>query len=466
MNRLWGTLAFRFAFGYWVLFFAAMAIIAGTVYFGTVDLQERRINNALAATAARLSRAFEDRGSAGLSEEIQELLTDNIDQDTESYLLLDAQGRVLAGNLQPWSEAGLPFDRLIERHVLRYGKPSFSRLLLHRLPDGTVVVVGRDMDDQVQSRNLVLTALALGGVASLLVAGGGAVLFRRRLEDSIALIRRTASAIEAGDLSRRIPLSGPEDEFVRLNRSINQMLDRIEHLVNGIKDVSNAIAHDLRTPLGRIRARLDENLRRDPGREQLTDAMQSAIDDVDNLIATLNRLLQIAEAESGASRQSFAMVDLSTVATDVQELYDAAAEAQGIVLVAQTAPAPAILGDRHLIFSAVANLVDNAIKYTGTGATVMIETAFDRGTSTVSVRDDGPGIPAGERANVVRRFYRLDPSRSQPGNGLGLSIVSAVAILHRGKLVLEDGHPGLVARIVLPLAEGDGAASDGHTGAI
>jgi signal transduction histidine kinase len=322
------------------------------------------------------------------------------------------------------------------------------------LPDGSILVVGRDMQDQREIEQLVWRALLAGGAAALLLAIGGAVLFRRQLEHRVSAIRRTAREIEAGDLTRRIPVSGVEDEFARLNRDINSMLDRIEHLMDGVRHVSNAIAHDLRTPLGRIRSRLEEALR--PGNNnaaQLAGTARFAIQQVDDLIQMLDRLLQIAEAEAGARRASFTLVPLGSVVSDVVELYDATAEAEGITLVSEIESNPGTLGDRNLLASALVNLIDNALKYAGSGATVRVRAAQEPDTVSIVVQDDGPGIPSAERSRVVDRFYRLDRSRSLPGNGLGLSIVTAIASLHWGKLYLEDAKPGLIARIVLPRAE-------------
>jgi signal transduction histidine kinase len=321
------------------------------------------------------------------------------------------------------------------------------------LPDGSILVVGRDLQDQREIERLVWHSLLAGGAAALVLAIGGALLFRRQIEHRVGAIRRTALQIEAGDLSRRIPISDVEDEFARLNRDINRMLDRIEHLMDGVRHVSNAIAHDLRTPLGRIRSGLEEALSSGNSMAQLAGAARFAIQQVDELIRMLDRLLQIAEAESGARRQSFALVPLSSVASDVVELYDATAEAEGITLTSDIKGRPVALADRNLLTSALANLVDNALKYAGTGSTVQVRVVEERDTVSIVVQDDGPGIPPTERARVIDRFYRLDESRSLPGNGLGLSIVTAIASLHSGELDLADASPGLIARVILPRAE-------------
>ena len=453
MSRLWGHVAFRLALGCGVLALGSMAVVSAAFYFGTVGVLERNTDGYLISVGQRLVRHDRSRGGEALRQEIQRLLTDGIDQDTEVYLLVEPNGREIVGNITGWTLAAAPLDRLTDLTVIRYGRPSLSRLLPRRLSDGSILVVGRDMQDRREIEQLVWRALLAGGAAALLLAIGGAFLFRRQLEHRIGAIRRIALEIEAGDLGRRIPVSAADDEFARLNRDINHMLDRIEHLMDGVRHVSNAIAHDLRTPLARIRSRLEETLCLNEGMTGLVETSRFAIQQIDELIRMLDTLLQIAEAESGARRLSFTRIPLASVVSDVVELYDAAAEAEGITLVTATEGRATTLGDRQLLASAVANLVDNALKYAGSGATVHVRTTHQRETVSIIVRDDGPGIPLAERSRVLDRFYRLDRSRGLPGNGLGLSIVAAVASLHWGKLYLEDADPGLLARVVLPRSE-------------
>ena len=312
MSRFWGTVAFRLAFSYGLLAIGSMSVIAAAFYFGTVGVLERGIDAKLLSMSSRLARHYESRGDEAVRKEIQQLLVDGIEQDTEVYLLVAPDGRKLVGNIFGWTEKSARLDTLTDLAVMRNGRPSLSRLLPRQLPDGAILVVGRDLQDQREIERLVWHALFAGGAVALVLAVGGALLFRRQIEHRVGAIRRTALEIEAGDLSRRIPISDAEDEFARLNRDINRMLDRIEHLMDGVRHVSNAIAHDLRTPLGRIRSRLEEALSPGDSVAQLAGTARFAIQQVDELIQMLGRLLQIAEAESGARRQSFAPVPLAS----------------------------------------------------------------------------------------------------------------------------------------------------------
>jgi signal transduction histidine kinase len=427
-------------------------VVSAVFYFGTVGVVAHRADVKLRGISNRLVAHYQMRGAASVRREIDELLTDGIDQDTEVYQLIGADGRELAGNLAGWTPSPAESGRFEDHGVIRNGTPSVSRLLTQSLPDGAIVVVGRDMRDQFDIEGIVWRALMAGAIGAVLLAFFGALVFRRQLEGRIAAIRRTAHEIEGGDMTRRVPISGDDDEFARLGRDINRMLDQIESLMEGVRHVSNAIAHDLRTPLGRIRGQLDEGLRQAKTTAQLADTARFAIAGIDDLIRVFDRLLQIAEAESGTRRQSFAPVRLGSIIADVVELYDAEAEARGIALLTEADDAAMTLGDRNLLASAVANLIDNALKYAGKGATVRVLTNRDRDSVSVTVEDNGPGIPASERNRVVERFYRVDASRNLPGNGLGLSIVASIAALHWGSLELRDGVPGLRASIILPQA--------------
>jgi signal transduction histidine kinase len=458
--RLGNSLAARLALGNGALLVGLIFVISGVFYFGTVGVLDRSMDGKIVAISARLLQAYGNRPVAELVREIDRELRDGIDSDTEIFLVTSPAGERVVGNLSQWPTADTPTGQLVNRQVVRDGRPSFARLIVRPMPHGGLLYVGRDLSEQRAIRDLVLRALEAAAAVSLVLIALGAWFFRRQIERGIGGIRRTAHEIEAGNLDRRIALSG-DDEFARLGRDINRMLDRIEQLMNGVRHVSNAIAHDLRTPLGRIRARLDEALTREMTISGLAHAGRLAIEEIDDLILLLNKLLQIAEAESGMRTGSFVRVDLTRVVRDMAELYDAAAEEAGITLAVSSEAPVWAKGDRDLLASAVASLIDNAIKYAGAGSKVELsaESGPEDSLAIVTVRDNGPGVPDDELSKLTERFYRMDRSRHQPGNGLGLAIVSAIASLHSGKLVLANASPGLRASILLPSADPEQAPS-------
>jgi signal transduction histidine kinase len=432
------SIAARLALGYGLLVAAALGVLALIFYLGTIGVFDRTIDAKITGIDRRLAARYANIPPASLVKEIHRLLADGIDSDTEVYLLLDSVGKPLAGNLSSWP-ALLPGGGLRDADVVRDGRATRARLIATALDDGNVLIVGRDLSDRDAIRAMVWRSLAVGAALVLLLSAGGAVWFRRRLESRIAAIRRTANAIAAGDLSRRIGADAgavSTDEFGRLTADIDRMLDRIEHLVDGVRHVSNAIAHDLRTPLSRIRNRLADAVRGNAAAAALGTAAESSIADIDALTALFEKLLQIAEAESGMRPASFAALDLQGIARDLVELYEASAEEKRIVLAFTGTGEVAVEGDRNLIASALDNLIDNAFKYAGAGARIEVDASVAEGLANLVVRDDGPGIPAAELPRVRERFYRLDRSRHLPGNGLGLSIVAAIATLHRGALIL------------------------------
>ncbi|WP_425254462.1 sensor histidine kinase [Janthinobacterium sp. NFX145] len=442
------SIAARLALGYGVLVVVSISIVCAVFYFGTIGVLDRSVDRKLTLLSERLAALYQQGDSSRTAAEIAHLLTDRTDSDTEIFLLVGADGRRVAGNLSSWPDVGSPVGRLLHRDVTREGRRVPARMLIRDLEGGARLFVGRDMEEGKSIRTLVLRSLAYGGGVAILLVVAGAWLFRRQLEARIGQIRRTAGEIEAGDLSRRIPVAS-EDEFGLLSRDINRMLDRIEHLMEGVRHVSNAIAHDLRTPLGRIRNKLDGALRQRQDVAGYAQTAQAAIDDIDDLTRVFDKLLQIAAAESGMRPEHFDDIDLQQIGADIVEMYEATADEQGVLLVQMYGDGVPARGDRNLLGSALASLVDNAIKYAGPGATVEVSAGSDEQGGWLAVRDNGPGVPKEELPKLTQRFYRLDKSRHLPGNGLGLSIVAAIAALHGGSLEIEDAAPGLRLRLRL-----------------
>jgi signal transduction histidine kinase len=451
LTRWWTSIAFRQALIYGALVVLTMTVLLTVLYAGTVGEWQRRIDRQIDATTARLLDYEARQGVDALATHIEGLLGDGVDSDTEVYVLVDPAGHKVVGNLALAPGLAAPRSAIIERQVLRAGRRSQSRLRITRLADGSVLIVGRDMRDQRELESLIGRASLSGALVTLLMAIGGALLFRRQLEHRIGAIRLTAARIERGDLEQRVPISAQQDEFARLSRDINAMLDRIHALMEGVRHVSNTIAHNIRTPLSRILARLRKAHDGHNPTAELPAAVAGAIAEIEDLNVLFDKLLQLAEVEAGARRRGFAPVSLNAIAVDVLELYDPVAEAKGLTLTHALGGVPGepmTTGDGDLLANAMANLLDNAIKYTDAGGAIHVDTGRAATAVTITVRDNGRGIPPEERARAGTRFHRLD--RSVPGFGLGLASVTAIARLHGGSLELEDAQPGLIARLVLP----------------
>jgi signal transduction histidine kinase len=443
-----GSIAFRLAVGYGVLLAASMATLSAIVYFGTVGVFEHSIDNKIMTVETHLADAWVRDGRMGLVREIDAQLHDLIDTDTEVVGLVDAKGRILAGNMGRWYGDLPAAGELAFGQMERNGTPVSVRLIATRLEDGSRLVVGRDLIELDAIRSVVERALLVSGAVSILLAFFGAQIFRTRLEARIVRIRRTTARIAAGELSSRIVVMG-NDEFARLGDDINRMLDRIEALMEGVRHVSNSIAHDLRTPLSRVRSRLDRALQASADPHALVADARLAIEDIDSVISLFDKLLQIAALESGVRAGTFEKLDLAGIAHDMTELYEAAAEEQGVALHFTGTPTT-IRGDRDLLASALASLIDNAIKYGRNGGKVDVEVATVDGAPALTVRDYGQGVPPEDMDKLTRRFYRVDQSRHLPGNGLGLSIVTAITQLHEGTLALRRLDPGFEASMVFP----------------
>lgn len=446
------SVVFRMAAGYGVLLLLSVVLIAAVFYVGTAGILRSNIDEQLHSHARHLVQEEQQHGLVALASDIHDLLTDNQDSDTEIYLLLDPRGKKIIGNLTAWPDAAVATNGMHQLEVDRLDRHATSRVLTHRFADGSTLLVGRDMQDVRTLEHRIVVAFAIGGLLALMLAGGGALLFRSQLQRQLKAIHRTTTEVAAGRLDRRIAVGHSRDEFATVAGDVNQMLDEIERLMDSTRQVSNAIAHDLRTPLGRVRAALEQALRSPQRESRLPRDAQYAIDEIDSLITVLDKMLQIAEAESGVRRGSFEALPLRELLDDIAELYQPAAEMRAITLQTTVEGEPSVLADRHLLAGVLANLLDNAFKYAGEGARVEMTAAVAGEWIRLSVRDNGPGIPQALLSRATERFFRVDASRHQRGNGLGLSIVAAVVALHRGRLTLENTSPGLRVVIELPPA--------------
>lgn len=445
LRRLWASVAFRLALNYGVLALLTLVSVLSVFYLQTVGVMEQRVLRQIAISHQQLVSQFEQGGHEALQREIQRLTADGVDSDSEIYLLLDAQGRQIAGNhtLDP-----ALVTRMLQRDSQVHAYP-FGRASAHRLSDGSVLVIGNDLQDLRQFESLVGNATQAAALLAVLLVVGGTALFRDLLERQVASIRRTVATVSEGELAERIRPRTQDDEFARLEQDINHMLDRIVGLMDGVRHVSNTIAHNLRTPLTRILTRLRAVQKPGTPPEALREATQTAIAEIEELTTVFEKLLQIAEAEAGARRQHFEPVGLHALLTDVVELYEAVAEDSGSHIDYRPIQELTVIGDRDLLASAFANLVDNALKHAGPGARVELRTFEQRGRAVVTISDNGPGIPAGSHGLLGTRFHRL--SDDTPGHGLGLASVKAIVQLHGADLHFENANPGLRVRVALPL---------------
>jgi signal transduction histidine kinase len=385
------------------------------------------------------------------------------------YLVTTPSGEGLAGNVGSLEPGVLDQPGWLETNYHRLEAPESAehRALVRvvQLPGGFHLLVGRDLEERERLFGIVVNA-GQWSLALVIVLGlVGGFFVSRRVLSRIDAMTGTAQTIMAGDLSGRLPVAGTGDELDRLADNVNAMLERIEALMRGLKEVSDNIAHDLKTPLTRLRNRCEQALRSASGEASYRAALESTIAESDDLIRTFDALLMIARAESGQARENMTEFDASEIARDVGELYEPVADEKGIVLTIDAPATAPVRGNRELVSQALANLIDNAIKYAGPNgkangvpAEIVVKAGMDGERITLSVADRGPGIPDADRGRVVERFVRLEQSRSEPGSGLGLSLASAVARLHGGELKLEDNHPGLRTTIALPCA-GPGASA-------
>jgi len=451
-HRLVRTHAFRLAALYFLVFAVSVSGVLLFVYWTSADFVERQTEATLDAEITGLAEQYAQRGLSGLVQ-IVAARSAGDRGDGMLYLVTGPDGGPLAGNIAAWP-AGVP---------ARGGRLSFTTAARVKernethpaqgasfiIPGNYRLLVGRDISDATAFRNRVRTTLLWAGLVALGVGLLGGTAMSRNLLRRVEQVNRTSERVMAGNLSDRVPLAGTSDEFDQLAANLNRMLDQIERLMTAMREVTDDVAHDLKTPLARLRVRLELALLGGLDGIDQKEAIRSAIDDADRLLATFNALLSIAELESGARRDESETLDLSEVARSAAELYEPVAEEKGFVLSLATEPGVRIRGSRHLLSQALANLLDNALKYAD-GGEIQMRVEHAAGRAALEVADRGPGIAEADREIVFDRFVRLERSRSTPGNGLGLSLVRAVARRHKGTVELADNRPGLRVRLEFP----------------
>jgi signal transduction histidine kinase len=442
--RLPSSTAFRFAAFFSMAFTLVIVVMGASVYWAIRnELRYELDQRVVAARVALLREAADD--NLGLRRAIDYRVTH--EHGDMRYALLDADGQLVAGSSIATSPSlgwsGIEF-RMPDNPT------DGARIFASRTADGGLLIVGSDPEaiEELDERMVPLFVAAFGLIAA--IGATGAFLFGRLLQRRLDAINRTAEAIIGGDLARRVPLGGNGDEFDRLAATLNRMLERIGGLLDNLRQVSGDIAHDLRTPLTRLRQKLElaEGGPDDPA--VMKSAMHEAIEQTDDMLALFSGILGISEIEAGGAGVRMARVDLSALVTDLADSYQPSAEDSGRSLTRDIAPGIVIEGNRELLAQAGVNLLDNALRHTPAGTAIHMGLTEHGDDVVFAVSDHGPGIPPADRERMFTRFTRLESSRSTPGHGLGLSLVSAIARAHGGSAALEDNHPGAIAMVTIP----------------
>ena len=459
LGRLLRTNAFRLAALYLALFATSVLALLAFIYFSTADFVERQTEATVDGELTSLGEQYKENGLDGLTKAIIERSKGKPRSDEPLYLLTDEDYQPVIGNLTIWPDAKTLKPGWISFPVNVYRRNGTAELhdalgeTLTLLPDGYHLLVGRDISAANLFRTSILETMAWASLLTLMLGVLGGLFMTRNMLRRVDAVNRTSEHIIHGDMSQRVPLTGSGDEFDQLATNLNAMLDQIERLMTGMRQVTDNIAHDLRTPLARLRARLEVTLLEKPDAQRYGEALRLTISEADTLLGTFNALLSIAEAEAGSRREPLAVVRLDEIAHSVAELYEPVADEKGITLAALIDEGLLVRGDRHLLSQAIANLLDNALKYTPAGS-VSLTVRAEGELARVEVADTGPGVPTEQREAVFDRFVRLEGSRSTPGNGLGLSLVRAVARMHGGSVRLEENRPGASSpglRVILSL---------------
>ncbi|MDK9697739.1 MAG: HAMP domain-containing histidine kinase [Siculibacillus sp.] len=458
LRRLFRTTAVRLSAIYIVVFTVFSLFLVVAVTHEAARVVDRQLVEAIAVEVDTLLDDYRDGGLVRLVTTLDERARR---PDAGLFYVVDPNGNPVAGNV-----AELPLQAVIEDddepHRLAYSRFEDGREARHvalvrsfTLENGFHVLVGRDIGERERFRSVFRKAFRWIAGAMVVLAGLTWWFLARRVLKRIDQVSEASRRIVAGDLSGRLPVSGSGDEFDRLAVSLNDMLAKIGELMKGLKEVSDNIAHDLKTPLTRLRNRLEAALAEPEDADGHRRALEAAIEESDGLIRTFDALLMIARVEAGSSLATADEVDLAEIAREVGELYEPVAEDAGVALSVEAEGSVKLVGVRELLAQALVNLVDNALKHgrsEGREAKVTISVGREGDRAVLSVADAGPGVPEADRTRVLDRFTRLEASRNAPGSGLGLALVAAVARHHRGTIELSDAAPGLMVTIRLPTA--------------
>jgi signal transduction histidine kinase len=442
------TTVARMALIYIGVFSVTTIVLFGSVYVLTLRAMDDATENLMESQLLGLNEQYASLGLRGLVAVIRER-SQSLDRSRAVYLLADEQLRPLVGNLTAWPQLNAQRGKWFEFNVMVNGEsglePHPIRAALVTLPDGYRLLIGTDVIERARLANVMQRVGALALVLLVLVGAVIAIWMNRRLLHQVHAIAAAGEDIANGDFAKRLPITGSGDELDELATQLNGLLERIEQLTLALRFVIDGTAHDLRGPLNRLRLRLEQALVQasDANREPI----EAALTDADVLLRTLEALLRIAQVQSGAANAEVATLSLGKLVREIAELYAPLAEQRGIRLELQQLDTGAVSGSRQLLAHAVANLLDNAVKYTPTGGHISVSVLADAKSVLLKVEDNGPGIPAADRQRVLQRFVRLDSAQAEPGTGLGLSLVAAVCRFHHAALSLDSASPGLQVKI-------------------
>lgn len=462
LGKLFRTTAFKLSLAYFLVFAVSASLVMGWVAWN----MRRVMNDQLAATIeAEIKGLAELPGPGGIRRIVDVIDRRSRQPGASLYLITNFLGQPIAGNIVALPPDALREPGLRETTYERLGDADVERRAIARvliLPGGFRLLVGRDLEDREAISALVGRALVTSLFWLAIIGAFGGLFVARRVLRRVDAMNASAQTIMQGNLAQRLPVGRSNDELDRLAGNLNAMLERIQELMGGLREVSDNIAHDLKTPLTRLRNRAEEALRTASAPQEYRAALEKMIDESDQLIAIFNALLMIARLEAGSETAPAKTFDLGLAVRDVVDLYEPLAEDAGVTLVINESADCFVNASRELMGQAIANLIDNALKY-GAGACegapgeVRVSVRGVDGAVEVEVADRGPGIPPEDRERVLGRFVRLEGSRSQPGSGLGLSLAAAVARLHNGSIRLEDNAPGLRAILTTPAATSEAA---------
>ncbi len=444
--RLLHTTAVRLAVKAVLLYGLLLATVLATLYWFSNNNFDTEVERALEQELVNLNQLSVDGGRERLLAAIEQL-----QQQGHIVLLASPDGDKLAGNLKEWpEESGIEPDgkargAWFEEDVIPselYDDDAYWPVAAVELGDGSQLLLARQVKQSADLLELYEFLLEAMGIA-IIFAAFIAVVLGRQILGRMDVISATASEIMHGNLTQRIPLSGKQDEFDTLSGRLNAMLERIQQLIKGIREVTDNVAHDLRSPLTRLRNQMEITLLEPRSQAEYQQILRQSIEEIESLITTFNSLLSIAQAEAGNNRVQWSSVDLKQLAMDLMDLYTPLAESKCQTLGVMNGDQACIQGNRDLLTQSLGNLLENAIKFTPRGGNIRLQIKAGADQVEVVVADTGPGIPDAEKPHVLEKFVRLESSRHTPGNGLGLSLVAAVAKLHNAELLLKDGSPGL-----------------------